>query len=522
MNMILRTPRALVMLPLLFLIVSADALAWGSCAAIFSTTFADSKTENLAGCLTCHSDPNGGPFNRYGADLRANGARDAGSNCNAVDFAQALLNVQDLDSDGEGNINSVEIAASAQPAWCDSALFPGCTNPGTSPLGIALDPAPANNEVPVAVAGGTYEGVAGTTAVQFDGSGSNDADNDPLSYAWTFGDGSNGTGVAPIHLYVAAGDYEVRLVVSDGKAESAPSITSAAIAAPIVNLAPVADPGGPYSGQPGVALAFDGSASADPNDDPITYFWDFGDGSMGDGVSPNHAYAAEGVYTASLTVNDGVLDSLIATTSVNISDAIAQSDGEVLYNVNCRGCHGDPWVGYAVDETLFGLRRVSGSRSCNIEGSIFGTSVFPNGVPEMQHLQGLSETEIVAMADYLNSREVSGERRYVSTCAGCHGNDGSGGRVGEDVNGDSAGETREAIAEESEMRYLACIPQSDIASITSYLLGPSGNNDGDGSEDDEKNRASSSGGGASGLALIALLSLLALRNSRPQRVIATR
>ncbi len=140
----------------------------------------------------------------------------------------------------------------------------------------------------------------------------------------------------------------------------------------------------------------------------------------------------------------------------------------------------------------------------------------------MQHLQGLSETEIVAMADYLNSREVSGERRYVSTCAGCHGNDGSGGRVGEDVNGDSAGETREAIAEESEMRYLACMPQSDIASITSYLLGPSGNNDGDGSEDDEKNRASSSGGGASGLALIALLSLLALRNSRPQRVIATR
>ena len=521
MIMILRTPRALVMLPLLFLIVSADALAWGSCAAIFSTTFADSQTENLAGCLTCHSNPNGGPFNRYGADLRANGAQGVGSTCNAADFAQALLNVQDLDSDGEGNINSVEIAASAQPAWCDSDLFPGCTNPGTSPTGIALDPAPAN-EVPVAVAGGPYEGIGGATPVQFDGSGSSDADTDPLSYAWTFGDGNNGTGVAPIHMYVAAGDYEVRLVVSDGKAESAPSITSAAIAAPTVNLAPVANPGGPYSGQPGVALSFNGSASADPNDDPITYFWDFGDGSMGDGVSPSHAYGAEGVYTASLTVNDGALDSLIATTSVNISVAIAQSDGEVLYNVNCLGCHGDPWVGPAVDETLFGLRRVSGSRSCNIEGSIFGTSVFPNGVPEMQHLQGLSDTEIVAMADYLNSREVSGEWRYVSTCAGCHGNDGSGGRVDEDVNGDSAGETREAIAEESEMRYLACMPQSDIASITSYLLGPSANNDGDGIEDDENDRASSSGGGTSGLPLIVLLSFLALRNSRPQRVIATR
>ena len=88
--------------------------------------------------------------------------------------------------------------------------------------------------------------------------------------------------------------------------------------------------------------------------------------------------------------------------------------------------------------------------------------------------------------------------------------------MGEDVNGDSAGETREAIAEESEMRYLACMPQSDIDSITSYLR------DGSAGEDDEDDRASSSGGGASGLPLMALLSLLALRNSRRQRVIATR
>jgi len=233
---------------------------------------------------------------------------------------------------------------------------------------------------------------------------------------------------------------------------------------------------------------------------------------MGDGVSPNHTYAAEGAYTASLTVNDGVLDSLITTTSVDISDAIAQSDGEVLYNINCLGCHGDPWVGPAVDETLFGLRRVAGSRSCNIEGSIFGTSVFPNGVLEMQHLQDLSNNEIVAMADYLNSREVSGEWRYVSTCAGCHGNNGSGGRVGEDVRGDSAGETREAIAEESEMRYLSCMPRSDIDSISNYLRDGSVDDD----IEDDDDRESSSGGGASGLPLIALLMLLALRNSRRQ------
>jgi hypothetical protein len=65
------------------------------------------------------------------------------------------------------------------------------------------------------------------------------------------------------------------------------------------------------------------------------------------------------------------------------------------------------------------------------------------------------------------------------------------GRVGEDVRGDSAGETREAIAEESEMRYLACMPLSDIVSITNYVLGPGDNNDGDDIDDDEKDRADS-------------------------------
>ena len=134
--MVLRIQRALAALPLLFLLVSADALAFGSCQTIFSTTYPDSQTEDLAGCQTCHSTSGGGPFNRYGDDLKANGAK-----CNAVDFPQALLNVENLHSDGqgEGHTNVVEIAASTQPAWCDPTLFAACVNPGTAPTGIALD-----------------------------------------------------------------------------------------------------------------------------------------------------------------------------------------------------------------------------------------------------------------------------------------------------------------------------------------------------------------------------------------------
>ena len=569
---LLRTT-ALRVLSLVFLFFSYEAMAWDACMVIFSTTYPASQTEDLAGCQTCHTPSGGGPFNRYGQDLLNNGASGAGFSCNSVDFAQALVNVNSLDSDGVGGDNAAEIAASTQPGWCDANLNPGCVNPSGTPPNVALDPAPTNNP-PVAVVGGPYSGEAGTAPVRFDGSLSSDLDGDDLTYAWQFGDGNSGTGAMPMHTYSAAGSFEVRLVVNDNTTDSAPSITTATITAPPVNLAPVARPGGPYSGQPGVAVVFDGSASSDPNGDTITYLWNFGDGATSDLENPSHTYAAESVYTVTLTVSDGTLNSAMATTTadiavppanraptadaggpytadtgsavmfdgnassdpdgdqltfswdfgdgtlgdgatpshtytsagnytvslvvsdaelesdaataiVEITDPADQSDGQVLYDAQCLGCHGDPWSGPAVDDSLPGLRRVAGSRSCNISGSIFGTSVFPNGVPEMQHLQGLSDPEIDAMADYLNSVETSGERRYVATCAGCHGNDGSGGRVDEDVHGDSASETWEAIAEEREMRYLACMPREDIDLISDFLRGLDDDNDDDGIPDDD-------------------------------------
>jgi uncharacterized repeat protein (TIGR01451 family) len=54
--------------------------------------------------------------------------------------------------------------------------------------------------------------------VQFDASGTTDADDDPLTFAWSFGDGTTGIGVDPGHTYPAAGTYTVTLTVSDGDA----------------------------------------------------------------------------------------------------------------------------------------------------------------------------------------------------------------------------------------------------------------------------------------------------------------
>lgn len=75
------------------------------------------------------------------------------------------------------------------------------------------------------------------------------------------------------------------------------------------NLPPVPEAGGPYAGGVGQAIALDGSQSTDPDGDPVTHTWDFGDGTAGSGARPEHVYAEPGVYVATLVVNDGSLSS---------------------------------------------------------------------------------------------------------------------------------------------------------------------------------------------------------------------
>jgi subtilisin family serine protease/PKD repeat protein len=71
------------------------------------------------------------------------------------------------------------------------------------------------NQPPVADAGPDLSAYTGDT-VTFDGSGSDDADGEIVSYDWDFGDGSpHGTDVIASHVYSAAGTYNVTLTVTD-------------------------------------------------------------------------------------------------------------------------------------------------------------------------------------------------------------------------------------------------------------------------------------------------------------------
>jgi glucose/arabinose dehydrogenase len=58
------------------------------------------------------------------------------------------------------------------------------------------------------------------------------------------------------------------------------------------------------SGLAPLTVSFSGSGSSDPDNDALTYTWDFGDGQTGSGRDVTHTYSVNGRYSVVLTVND--------------------------------------------------------------------------------------------------------------------------------------------------------------------------------------------------------------------------
>ncbi|MEL4304521.1 S8 family serine peptidase [Methanococcoides sp. LMO-2] len=73
---------------------------------------------------------------------------------------------------------------------------------------------PIQNEAPTASITAPSNGVTGTP-IQFNGSLSSDPDDNIFSYEWDFGDGSSSSEISPTNTYDLAGDYTVKLTVTD-------------------------------------------------------------------------------------------------------------------------------------------------------------------------------------------------------------------------------------------------------------------------------------------------------------------
>jgi len=119
-----------------------------------------------------------------------------------------------------------------------------------------------------------------------------------------------------------AGTYSYTLYANGG------SGANGSVEVLAVNTPPVAQAGPDQSGFTNQILNFDGSASTD-KEGPLTYMWNFGDGSQSTSITTTHSYVTPGIYTVTLIVqdNDGLTsqDTLFVTISndtVNITKTV--------------------------------------------------------------------------------------------------------------------------------------------------------------------------------------------------------
>jgi len=127
---------------------------------------------------------------------------------------------------------------------------------------------------------------------------------------------------------LSLGIHTIYFQVRDNASEWSKQVTeSLIISLDPLNQPPIANAGGPYSGNINDAIIFDGSASYDEDGEIIEYLWDFGDGTNGFGESITHTYISPGNYTITLTVTDDDEDNSTDTTIATVVQSSGQNSG---------------------------------------------------------------------------------------------------------------------------------------------------------------------------------------------------
>lgn len=220
-----------------------------------------------------------------------------------------------------------------------SVLYPGGRGEGFT-----------TNSPPAAVASTTPSPatVVEGGSVAFDGSASSDLDGDALTYEWIFGDGGTSTSQSPTHVFNTPGNYDVILKVRDGTDVSQVTVpvsvaTSGGNTYPVASFATLS----PTSGVAPLTVEFDGSGSSDADGDPLTYTWDWGDGTpptVGPAAA-SHVFSSAGIFTVTLQVEDpsGGFDT--ATTTVSTTPLNCSIDAGHFENPAGNALRNDILVG---------------------------------------------------------------------------------------------------------------------------------------------------------------------------------
>jgi len=181
---------------------------------------------------------------------------------------------------------------------------------------------------PVAQAG-VNQLVALSSLVTLDGTGSSDANGDAITYLWSLLSKPAGstavlsdtTASQPTFTADLNGAYVAQLVVNDGVLDSTANTVTISVN---VNAVPDAHAGTNQSVTTESIITLDGSGSSDADGDVLTYLWTLSTVPIGSSatlssatsVSPTFTADFNGVYVAQLVVNDGTVDSTVASVTV--------------------------------------------------------------------------------------------------------------------------------------------------------------------------------------------------------------
>ncbi len=151
------------------------------------------------------------------------------------------------------------------------------------------------------------------------------------AFNWNFGDGTTASGLVVSHSFTAAGAYNVVLSVTDDIGQKSTKTNLVNVAAPT---------GGGGGGGGGLAASFTfspatpglnqdvffnaTSSTAASGHSIVSYSWDFGDGSQGNGVTTTHQYTRAGTFVVTLVVKDDLNQTATGKTNVTIANTSSQ------------------------------------------------------------------------------------------------------------------------------------------------------------------------------------------------------
>ena len=271
--------------------------------------------------------------------------------------------------------------------------------------------------LPVAAFTSTVDGAE----VAFDASSSSDEDGPLTGYSWSFGDGTTGEGETVLHAYDAPGTYDVTLMVTDSDGLTASTSDTVVIEAQ--NSAPTAS----FSSETDdLRLTVDGSGSSDAEGPVASYAWDFGDGSVADGVTASHEYAEAGTYEVSLTVTDSEGATDTVTQSVTVEAAPEEpADEVVVAEDDFDRSESNGW-GSAEEGGAWSV--TGGSAAFSVEDGVGKVALAPSHSRDVQlaDVDALSTTTEVTFS---SSEAMSGGASSLSVFARTVGDQSYSGRV---------------------------------------------------------------------------------------------